>query len=217
VKPLTARELLIWLTLVVGFFAYTRWDAKRDGKLKEQARVADSIAVVRLEAQRLAHDSAVRARAEADSMRRLIRYDAERDARTRAKTDSVIARSGAEREAALRVAADSAATIGELRGSIIRLAQRGVADSVAFAVERDSLGTTIRDLRRTVDSHANALRLSTDAENKAIARAVSAENQRDIERKRRPSILSRCGLSAGYAANDKGFGPGLLLGCRIAP
>jgi len=36
VKPLTARELLIWLALVVGFFAYLRWDARRDGRLAEK-------------------------------------------------------------------------------------------------------------------------------------------------------------------------------------
>jgi septal ring factor EnvC (AmiA/AmiB activator) len=33
----------------------------------------------------------------------------------------------------------------------------------------------------------------------------------------KPSLLSRCGLSAGYGATDKGFGPAVLVGCRIAP
>ncbi len=31
-KPMTAREALLILLAVVGFYAFSRWDAKRDGK-----------------------------------------------------------------------------------------------------------------------------------------------------------------------------------------
>jgi len=208
----------LWAVLIaVVFLAYVQFDARRDGKLAERLVVADSIhkadSVKAADAER----AALRAVAVADSLRNDAKRRAAVDAKRHAETDSALAASGREREAALRVAADSGATADALRDRIVRLAQSSVADSVSFARERDAHQRTVAVLWEVIRADSAAIREGLRATNAAIARAVAAERQRDILSKQKPRLLDRCGLSVGYGATEKGIGPAVLVGCKVAP
>ena len=214
---MTAREALIALLAAIAFLGYWRWDAKRDGKIAQQVVVADSVHRADSVKQVVLASSAASAKQEADSLRRLARLEVARETRRHAQTDSQLSTSSEERAAALRAVADSGATLDALRARILRLTESGVADSVAVAAERTAHDLTVRALLRTIATDSTALQRHVEALNGAVARATAAENLNTLYKRQRPSLLSRCGLSAGYGATDKGLGPAVLLGCKIAP
>lgn len=190
VKP-TPRELLIGLTVVVvGLWWYTA-SQRRQGALNEKLRVADSTHAQAVKAQAIQHDSAVAARALADTLRNAARREARRDAIAEAETDSSLRASGDERARAMAILADSAAVLGTVRDALAAVVRSSQQDSVSFAVERAQHARTVASLTLALTQDSLTIQQGIRETNAALRRATAAENQRDILRKQMPSTALR--------------------------
>lgn len=84
----------------------------------------------------------------------------------------------------------------------------------------DTVKVTVEVVREAVTT-LNACRetVRTCGELRALEqrRGDSLQARVRLFEKTRPSLLSRCGVSLGYGATDKGLGPAVVVGCRVLP
>ncbi len=86
-----------------------------------------------------------------------------------------------------------------------------LTDTVKVTVE------VVREAVATLNACRVTVRECGELRAKEQARGDSLAHRVTILEGMKPSLLSRCGLSVGYGASDKGAGPAVLMGCRVAP
>lgn len=188
-----------WLALIVIVgLALFRYDARRQGRMAERLHAADSVAKVRLVEQKLAHDSAVVARLEADSLRAAARREVKRDAIIARHTDSVLSASATGRADALRMARDSASTLGQLRDVVQNLVAAGSRDSASFAQERLQHQRSILALTVALTQDSLTIQRGVAAELAAVNRSLAAEVQVRLLKSAKPSAFGNAVRTAGW-------------------
>lgn len=132
---------------------------------------------------------------------------------------------------ALHIAAlDSSLTVerGKFQRDTVKVFRRiDHTDSVfAEVVKSDTLRLTdtvkvtvevVREAVATLNACKETVKTCGELRALEQQRADSLAARVKLMEAARPSILSRCGLSAGYGATDKGVGPAVLVGCRLFP
>ena len=113
--------------------------------------------------------------------------------------------------------ADTVTVFRRVTSTVTRLDTLVQSDTLRLT---DTVKVTVEVVREAVET-LNACR-ATIRECGALrareqARGDSLDARVKLLEKARPSIFSRCGLSVGYGATDKGFGPAVVAGCKIAP
>jgi hypothetical protein len=215
---------LAFIVAVVAGAAYMRANERRVGALTTKLAVADSVhradsigAVTALAVARRAALYAVALRVASEAA-------AHRDTAAHQHTDSVLRATALERDRARALLSDSGATASVLRGEVARLLDTHRVDSLAWARERAQHDSTVGALRRAIAAADTARYKDAEAARRLTERAIGAERQTALLREQRGSwfarLLTRCGVSAGYAitfAGQVSAGPGALAGCRLLP
>lgn len=216
----TIWKVLPWVALLLmGWCALQ--NAKQAGRLEQQLHVADSahVAAVAFAAKAVAQAEEAVQKAQQDSVKAM--QQVRRSEALRAATEASNAQASEARQAAERILADSAARLDGVLHALVGLVGDSRRDSVAAAQRFAQDSVSISTLTVALESAHVALTRQTEATQAAISRATGAEEMTRLLKKAKPSIFSRCGVSAGYGATaSRGVvnaGPTLLVGCRVFP
>lgn len=209
--------------IVVALLLY--WHLSSDATAKGARDAKLALTEARLDSARDAYniiEKMLTARVKADSVDSLahLKAQAQTDAKVNA-SNAALTKYRTAHDSADAVLRDSLATAAELRSTLAAILARQDSLNGAFAKER--AGWEAERLTATAYLAAKDSLLTTRTQQVAslTAQASALTQEVALLKKDRPSILSRCGVTAGYGlivSSGKGYaGLGALAGCKVFP